>query len=99
MNAVGGKRERDVHAVVDDETHAQRARNAQGFFRFQIKFARREMLLAQLNKLCSARAQASDLLRMREAGEPGVRNRVEFRQVDSQVESKYIRQSAALAAT
>ena len=79
MHAVRAERQSDVGAVVDDETHAARARDSQSLFRLAVELTRREMLLAQLYERRAAVRQARDLLRVRQARQTPVCYRVELR--------------------
>lgn len=62
MHAVRLKRERNVNAIIDDETHPARSCDAQGILSLLIKLTRSEMLFPQLNECRSTRAQARHLL-------------------------------------
>lgn len=84
MNAVRTQSERDVNAVVDDETRAPRSRNTKGFFGIYVKLSWAMALLAQLDEGRSAIDQARDLFGVRQAGEPRVRYGIQFWKIESQ---------------
>lgn len=79
VDAVRAEREGDVGAVVDDDARAAFACDGERGFGVLVELARREMLFAELDKLCAAVAQARDLFGVREAGEARVGDGVEFR--------------------
>lgn len=64
MHAVRPESESYVDPVINNETYAALARNAQRLFSFQIKRSRREMLLAKLYEGSAARREPRDLFGM-----------------------------------
>lgn len=67
MHSVSLKRERNVNAVINDETYIARSRDAHGIFSLAVELKRAEMFFSQLNKRRAACAKARDLLGVRES--------------------------------
>ena len=78
MHAICLQCERNVGAVVDNESRAVCACDLQRGFCFQVERARAGVFFTQLDELCAARAQVRDLLGVGETAEPCVGDGIKF---------------------
>ena len=79
MHPVRAQGERDIRAVVDNYLYIVSTGNIDRFTSFFVKFARRGVFFAQLDKRRAAPDKLFGLLGVRQAGKPRVCDRVDPR--------------------